>query len=812
MKHDTPRLRELLTLGGADPKLAAQDIDHAELVRHAKEIQAQHGIADVDELKARAAYRCLTHASKRTAPTPAVVPSPDVARKLKASHRWLIAAWMIAVLLLLAVIAARAAPPEPVPNDVRLARIHADFADPQGGGGLIVQFQNGGSTIGTFVAFLQINCSTNLTCSASGTKVTITASSTASTAWSSITGSATNTATGFVLAPTATGTVPWTHTCPSGITVDCIDWNLGATKEMWIDSSGVVHFNQNPVGVGGAVSSVFGRTGAVTAQSGDYSYSQISGTPSLYYQTVDANGTAETQRPALNLVSGTNATVSCADNSGASRTDCTISASSSAGSTFDLIGTGTNTTATMTVGSGATLTTTGTGVNNATEIQGVAVNGTPGVGQIPIASSGTAAAWGDPIVSSAYTTLFNAQDATTMATSSAVRIPNFSGFGTLNITGAIITGSPSGCSIALSYQANTGASASSAFSTVNFTPANSYQSAAVTPLVSAASGDRVVAVYSCSTYPTAGTISVVFDPITPTAITNTPKVAQSGTWSVTATQSSGANMHVDVDSAPTTAVTGTVTSDIGTTGGLALDATLTGGTLKAEPYDGTNVIGTSTHPMRVDPTGTTTQPVSGTVTANAGTGTFNIQSNASVNLAQVNGSTVATAATGIAKVGLTDGTGNAINSTSNSLNVAVQSVPSNQSVNVAQVGGTVVVAEPCQTNAKSYLNINQTANAQLVAGTSGKKIYVCSINLVTATAQNIALVEGTGTTCGTGTAGVTGFGGSTAATGWNLAANGGLTYGSGGFALGAEGTAADNLCLFQSSTGQVSGGLSYVVQ
>jgi hypothetical protein len=61
-----------------------------------------------------------------------------------------------------------------------------------------------------------------------------------------------------------------------------------------------------------------------------------------------------------------------------------------------------------------------------------------------------------------------------------------------------------------------------------------------------------------------------------------------------------------------------VTANAGTnlnTSALALDATLIGGTLKAEPYDGTNVIGTSAHPVKTDPTGTTTQPVSGTVTA-----------------------------------------------------------------------------------------------------------------------------------------------------------------------------------------------------
>lgn len=42
---------------------------------------------------------------------------------------------------------------------------------------------------------------------------------------------------------------------------------------------------------------------------------------------------------------------------------------------------------------------------------------------------------------------------------------------------------------------------------------------------------------------------------------------------------------------------------------------------QVEVTDGTNVLGTSSHPVRVDPTGGTTQPVSGTVTATQGTGT-----------------------------------------------------------------------------------------------------------------------------------------------------------------------------------------------
>lgn len=53
-----------------------------------------------------------------------------------------------------------------------------------------------------------------------------------------------------------------------------------------------------------------------------------SGCPSAgtFYQTVDSNGTAQTQRPTLNFISGANATATCVDNAGATRTDCTFAA------------------------------------------------------------------------------------------------------------------------------------------------------------------------------------------------------------------------------------------------------------------------------------------------------------------------------------------------------------------------------------------------------------------------------------------------------------------------------------------------------
>jgi hypothetical protein len=124
---------------------------------------------------------------------------------------------------------------------------------------------------------------------------------------------------------------------------------------------------------------------------------------------------------------------------------------------------------------------------------------------------------------------------------------------------------------------------------------------------------------------------------------------------------------VKVDgSAVTQPVSGTVTVNAGTnlnTSALALDATLTGGTQRTKVTDGTNnaaVKAASTAAVATDPalvvavspnntvgvTGTfwqTTQPVSGTVTANAGTGSFTVAQATAANLnATVTGTVAAT--------------------------------------------------------------------------------------------------------------------------------------------------------------------------
>ena len=79
---------------------------------------------------------------------------------------------------------------------------------------------------------------------------------------------------------------------------------------------------------------VCAETAASTyAWEGPYSY--ITGAPStwpvFYYQTLSVAGSPFTQRPKLNLINGTNVTIVCVDNSGASRTDCTLNATAGSG-------------------------------------------------------------------------------------------------------------------------------------------------------------------------------------------------------------------------------------------------------------------------------------------------------------------------------------------------------------------------------------------------------------------------------------------------------------------------------------------------
>ena len=62
-----------------------------------------------------------------------------------------------------------------------------------------------------------------------------------------------------------------------------------------------------------------------------------SGAAGSGYATVQNNGSSLTQRTVVNFINGTNATMSCVDNGGSSRTDCTVAASGAAGGGYATI-------------------------------------------------------------------------------------------------------------------------------------------------------------------------------------------------------------------------------------------------------------------------------------------------------------------------------------------------------------------------------------------------------------------------------------------------------------------------------------------
>jgi hypothetical protein len=140
-------------------------------------------------------------------------------------------------------------------------------------------------------------------------------------------------------------------------------------------------------------------------------------------------------------------------------------------------------------------------------------------------------------------------------------------------------------------------------------------------------------------------------------------------------------------------------------------------------------------------------------------------------------------------------------------NLRVKGTFSSQGLGSGSTGGTAIGIPVSDTYAA--INISTNTTTLIVTGVSGRHIRIGAMNLMTALANNVALISGTGATCGTGTAGVAG--GTTAASGWNFIANGGLTLGTGlGTVLKTVAT-GDSLCLVTSVATQLSGGVSYAI-
>jgi hypothetical protein len=133
----------------------------------------------------------------------------------------------------------------------------------------------------------------------------------------------------------------------------------------------------------------------------------------------------------------------------------------------------------------------------------------------------------------------------------------------------------------------------------------------------------------------------------------------------------------------------------------------------------------------------------------------------------------------------------------------------------ADLSGRLVVksTDPCSDNSLKTAYVVDTAASGTIeflngAG-AGNYIYICSVNLVSAGANNVVIAEDDTDNCGSITAGLNG--GTTAGEGWNLAANGGAAHGGGvGWIMKSAGTNRYG-CLLTSANVQLSGTIVYAL-
>jgi hypothetical protein len=166
----------------------------------------------------------------------------------------------------------------------------------------------------------------------------------------------------------------------------------------------------------GNVNTVFGRSGTITAQAGDYLVGQVTGAASLASPTFTGTPVAPTQ--------------ATSDDSNAIATDAWVKTqgySTSGGLTLGtaaqipVMNTGASAYAPVTVSGDSTMTSLGVMTNG--KINGIAVSGTPAIGYVPTATSTSAATWQ---AAAAATMVDSRSDTGTLKTNPCGRIQDLS--------------------------------------------------------------------------------------------------------------------------------------------------------------------------------------------------------------------------------------------------------------------------------------------------------------------------------------------------------------------------------------------------
>lgn len=181
-----------------------------------------------------------------------------------------------------------------------------------------------------------------------------------------------------------------------------------------------------------------------------------------------------------------------------------------------------------------------------------------------------------------------------------------------------------------------------------------------------------------------------------------------------------------------------------------------------------------------------------------------VPSNISVNDSQTGGASTSTAASGVKKVGVVGNAGAAFDA-------ATGAAPPTNGVLAVGLGsgatsGFMLAIPVCDTF--KNVNISTATTTLIVTGVSGRHVRICQLNMVTALANNVGIISGTGATCGTGTGAIVG---TTAATGYNFAANGGIATGSGIGEIMQTVATGDSVCFVTSAGTQLSGVVSYTI-
>jgi hypothetical protein len=256
---------------------------------------------------------------------------------------------------------------------------------------------------------------------------------------------------------------------------------------------------------------------------------------------------------------------------------------------------------------------------------------------------------------------------------------------------------------------------------------------------------------------------------------------------------------------------------------------------------------TLANPIRTDPVGTTTQPVTcvsgciGGGGANAAASATGSAVPAAADYSGLNISGTLTGQTGrtigsskAADVALNDSSGNQIN-VATSANQATNAATTAHTCStggfselgcLGQIDDDIKAAMPAGTNVIGFTSNDVcaqsqpknapfgtagAANVQAIAPVAAQKVYICSMSLIAGAASSFNIIEGTGAACTTANEAAI-IGSTTAANGMALAANGGLTLGNGKGTIGVTATAANGVCILASSSVQFAGNMTYVQQ